>query len=152
VAHQSKRLDYAVYPSDFHIRGVCWTFRVITKARTKAKSLGAGSWIRRYVNATDKDTSKCSFQIDRLWQWNGARFVRLRKEPPFYRLHLPSPHNLETPPVNPRLNLSRHRKRLCLLRCKSPIKFIGIHFQRVGFVGAAAQKALHVFGSEFRQS
>jgi len=86
VAHQSKKLDYAVYPPDFHISGFCWTFRVVTKARRKARSLGAGSWIRRYVNATDEDTSKCSFQIVRLWGWTGARFVRLREEPPFYRL------------------------------------------------------------------
>jgi hypothetical protein len=87
VAYQSKRLDYAVYPPDFHIRGFCWTFRTITKARTKAMSLGPGTWIRRYVNATQKDTGECSFQIVRLWQWNGTTFVRLREEPPFY--HLP---------------------------------------------------------------
>lgn len=88
MAHQSKRLDYAVYPPDFHIRGFCWTFRVVTKARTKAMSLGPGAWIRRYVNATDKETNKCTFQIDRLWRWTGAKFVRLRDEPEFY--HLPS--------------------------------------------------------------
>jgi len=86
VAYQSEKIDYAVYPPDFHIRGCCWTFRVVTKARTKARSLGPGSWIRRYVNATDRNSSKGSFQIVRLWLWNGARFVRILEEPPFYRL------------------------------------------------------------------
>jgi hypothetical protein len=86
VTYNSKRLDYAVYPQDFQ-RGLCWTYRVVTKARSKAMSLGIGSWIRRYVNTIDKDTGKTDFQIDRLWLWNGVRFIRLREEPPFY--HLP---------------------------------------------------------------
>jgi len=32
-----------------HQRGHCWTYRVATKSRSKARSLGTGSWIRRYV-------------------------------------------------------------------------------------------------------
>jgi len=80
MPHHSKWLDYAVYPPDFHKSGFCWTFRRVSKARSKAKSLGVGSWIRRYVNV-----SKSDFQIDRFWLWNGARFVHIREEPPFYR-------------------------------------------------------------------
>ncbi len=80
MARHFKRLDYAVYPPDFQHRGICWTFRRVTKARSKAKSLGVGSWIRRYVNV-----SESNFQIDRFWLWTGVRFVRIRKEPPFYR-------------------------------------------------------------------
>ena len=76
----SKWLDYAVYPPDFHKSGFCWTFRRVSKARSKAKSLGVGSWIRRYVNVSQFD-----FQIDRFWLWNGSRFVRIHEEPPFYR-------------------------------------------------------------------
>jgi len=86
MAHNSKRLDYAVYPPDFHLHGFCWTFRTVAKARSKARSLGTGSWIRRYVNTTGKGTSVCNFRIDRLLQWNGAKFVRIRVEPPMYRL------------------------------------------------------------------
>jgi hypothetical protein len=85
MSYQSERINYAVYPPDFHIRGCCWTFRVVTKARTKARSLGSGSWIRRYVNTTDRDGSEGGFQIVRLWLWNGARFVRIPEEPLFYR-------------------------------------------------------------------
>jgi hypothetical protein len=81
VAYHSKRLDYAVYPPDFHERGVCWTFRAVSRARSKARSLGIGTWIRRYVTAVDKNTGKCEWQIERLWRWNGVRFVRLREEP-----------------------------------------------------------------------
>lgn len=76
----SKWRDYAVYPPDFHQSGCCWTFRRVSKARSKAKSLGVGSWIRRYVNVSQFD-----FQIDRFWLWNGSRFVRIHEEPQFYR-------------------------------------------------------------------
>ena len=51
------------------------------KARSKARSLGKGAWIRRYVDAIDKDTGKRVFVIDRLWQWNGVKFVRILAEP-----------------------------------------------------------------------
>ncbi len=80
MCRHTKWLDYAVYPPDFHTRGVCWTYRRVAKARSKAISLGIGSWIRRYVNLSESD-----FQINRLWLWNGARFVRIKEEPPFYR-------------------------------------------------------------------
>jgi hypothetical protein len=90
MAYQSKKLDYCVYPPDFYVRGHCWTFRVITKARSKARSLGTGSWIRRYVNSTDERTGKRTFEIDRLLQWNGAKFVRIRVEPEMYRLPAPN--------------------------------------------------------------
>jgi hypothetical protein len=79
-------MDYTVYPHDFHERGVCWTFRRITKARTKAASLGVGSWIRRYINVTEKHSGKSDFQIVRFWLWNGVRFVRLTEEPPAMKL------------------------------------------------------------------
>ena len=81
LAHHSQRRSYAVYPPHFHERGVCWTFRVISRARSKAKSLGIGTWIRRYVDTVDKNTGKRLWQIERLWLWNGVRFVRLREEP-----------------------------------------------------------------------
>lgn len=42
-----------MYPPDFNKKGLCWTFRRVTKARSKAKSLGVGSWIRRYVNVSE---------------------------------------------------------------------------------------------------
>jgi len=79
--------DYAVYPPDFHKRGVCWTYRGIRKARSKAMSLGIGSWIRRYVNWSNADflIGNPDFLIDRLWLWNGARFIRIIKEPQFYK-------------------------------------------------------------------
>ena len=86
MAHHSQRHDYAVYPPDFQKRGVCWTFRVASRARPKAKSLGIGTWIRRYVHTADKNTGKCHWQIERLWRWNGVRFVRLREEPTMYQL------------------------------------------------------------------
>ena len=53
----------------------------------KGKELGAWHVDKTYVNATEKETGECSFEIVRLWQWNGATFVRLREEPSFY--HLP---------------------------------------------------------------
>jgi hypothetical protein len=77
VARRTKRIDYAVYPPDFHLHGFCWTYRVATKARSKAKSLGVGSWIRRYVNPTAKG-SELHFEIDRMLRWNGIKFVRIR--------------------------------------------------------------------------
>ena len=88
MAHHSKKRSYAVYPPNFHERGVCWTFRVVSRARPKARSLGIGTWIRRYVDTVDKKTGKSEWQIERLWLWNGVRFVRLREEPAFY--HPPS--------------------------------------------------------------
>jgi hypothetical protein len=42
VARRSKWLDYSVYPPDFQKSGFCWAFRRVTKARSKAKSLGVG--------------------------------------------------------------------------------------------------------------
>ena len=87
MARHFKRIDYAVYPPDFQQRGICWTFLRVTKARSKAKSLGVGSWIRRYVNVNANDSTRMDFRIVRLWLWNGTRFVRIREEPPFF--HLP---------------------------------------------------------------
>jgi len=77
----SKWLDYAVYPADFQKRGCCWTFRRVTKARSKAKSLGVGSWIRRYVNVGRRGAVIHDSRIVRLWLWNGTRFTRLKEEP-----------------------------------------------------------------------
>ena len=51
----------------------------------KAKSLGIGTWIRRYVDTVDKNTGKRLWQIERLWLWNELRFVRLREEPTMYQ-------------------------------------------------------------------
>jgi hypothetical protein len=84
VAHHSQRRSYAVYPPTFHKRGICWTFRVISRARPKAKSLGIGTWIRRYLDTVDKNGQR-DWQIERLWLWNGVRFVRLREEPTMYQ-------------------------------------------------------------------
>jgi hypothetical protein len=81
VARQTERIDYAVYPPDFHQGGHLWTYRVATKARSKAKALGKGAWIRRFVNAIDRNTGKRIFEIDRLVQWNGVKFVRILTEP-----------------------------------------------------------------------
>jgi hypothetical protein len=85
VARYSKRIDYAVYPPDFHQRGVCWTFRRVSKARSKAVSLGVGSWIRRYVNLPRTQPFERNFRIIRLWLWNGSKFTRIREEPEFYK-------------------------------------------------------------------
>jgi hypothetical protein len=74
-------IDYAVYPPDFYQRGILWTYRTATKGRSKARTLGKGAWIRRYVNAINRNTSERSFEIDRLWQWNGVKFVRVLTEP-----------------------------------------------------------------------
>jgi hypothetical protein len=89
VARHSQKVDYAVYPADFPERGFCWTFRTVTKARSKAKSLGVGSWIRRLVYASDKDTGNNEFRdfrVDGLWRWTGVGFVRMRVEPKMYPL------------------------------------------------------------------
>jgi hypothetical protein len=124
MARCSKWLNYAVYPPDFHKTGFCWTFRRVTKARSKAKSLGIGSWIRRYVNV-----SESKFHIDRFWLWNGVRFVRVQEEPPFYRhpgldLVLDELDSVRVPksdPISPVLNRKREEARrvrstACLLR------------------------------------
>ena len=81
MARQTKIIDYAVYPPDFYQRGHLWTYRVATKARSKARTLGKGAWIRRYVNAIDRNTGKRTFEINRLWQWNGVKFARILTEP-----------------------------------------------------------------------
>ena len=81
MARQTKIIDYAVYPPDFYQRGCLWTYRVVTKARSKARTLGRGAWIRRYVNTIDRITGERNFEIDRLWQWTGAKFVRILAEP-----------------------------------------------------------------------
>ena len=85
MARYSKRIDYAVYPPDFHKRGLCWTFRRVSKARSKAISLGAGSWIRRYLNWPRTKPLEPNFQIIRLWLWNGTKFIRIPEEPEFYK-------------------------------------------------------------------
>lgn len=85
MPRRSEWLDYAVYPPDFHKRGICWSFRRVSKARTKAKSLGVGAWIRRYANVKRKHDEIREFEITRRWLWNGERFVRIQKEPEFYR-------------------------------------------------------------------
>ena len=87
MARYSKYLDYAVYPPDFHKSGFCWTFRRVSKARSKAKSLGVGSWIRRYLVMGNDRFNQRDWKIVRLWLWNGTRFIRLREEPEFF--HLP---------------------------------------------------------------
>ena len=81
MGRPTKTNSFAVYPPDFYHRGHLWTFRAVMKARSKARSLGKGAWIRRYVDAIDKDTGKRVFVIDRLWQWNGVKFVRILAEP-----------------------------------------------------------------------
>jgi hypothetical protein len=100
VARHSHKVDYTVYPVDFPERGFCWTFRTVTKARSKAKSLGVGSWIRRLVHvqvyrsgflkrASDKDTGNNEFRdfrVDGLWRWTGVGFVRMRVQPKMYPL------------------------------------------------------------------
>ena len=89
MARPSKYLDYAVYPPDFHRSGFCWTFRRVSKARSKAKSLGVDSWIRRYaVKGNDRSTQR-DWKIVRLWLWNGTQFIRIREEPELF--HLPGP-------------------------------------------------------------
>jgi len=85
MPRRSEWLDYAVYPPDFHKRGICWSFRRVSKARTKAMSLGVGAWIRRYANVKSKHDEVRDFEITRRWLWNGARFVCIQKEPEFYR-------------------------------------------------------------------
>ena len=35
--------------------------RVASGARPKAKSLGIGTWVRRYVNTVDKNTGRCEW-------------------------------------------------------------------------------------------
>ncbi len=87
MGRHSEWLDYAVYPPDFHKSGFCWTFRRVSKARSKAKSLGVGSWIRRYVNVKADKSTRRDWKIVRLWIWTGARFIRIREEPSFF--HLP---------------------------------------------------------------
>ena len=48
-------------------------------------SLGVGAWIRRYANVKSKHDEIRDFEITRRWLWNGERFVRIQKEPEFYR-------------------------------------------------------------------
>ena len=42
---------------------------------------GEGRLDKALVEAIDKDTGKRVFVIDRLWQWNGVKFVRILAEP-----------------------------------------------------------------------
>ena len=81
MGRPTKTYSFAVYPPDFYHRGHLWTFRAVMKARSKARSLGKGAWIRRYVNTIDRITGERNFEIDRLWQWTGAKFVRILAEP-----------------------------------------------------------------------
>ena len=57
-----------------------------SKSPIESEKLGNGVVVRRYVRLVNKNTGESAFHIDRLWQWNGAKFVRIRVEPPLYRL------------------------------------------------------------------
>jgi len=83
----------ALFSTDFHIRGFCWTFRVVTRARTGARSLGLGSWVRsmstrrlRTVSAVFK-LSDCGngAELDSFAFVKNHRFITFRQLSPSMR-------------------------------------------------------------------
>jgi ribosomal protein S19 len=84
MPRRSEWVDYAVYPPDFRTEGICWSFRRVSKARSKAKSLGVGSWIRRFVNIESEIGAPLESKTTRRWMWNGKRFVRIQVEPEMF--------------------------------------------------------------------
>ena len=79
MAFHSKHLEYTVYPPNFKPEMVCWDFWVFTKAQLAAKKFGIGARIRRYVNRDTKD-GEFDFWVDRVWEWNGNRFVNITQD------------------------------------------------------------------------
>jgi hypothetical protein len=75
MAFRSKHLEYTVYPPEM----MCWDFWTITKARLAAKKFGSGARIRRYIN-WDKKDGDFGFQVQRVWEWDGTRFVNITQD------------------------------------------------------------------------
>jgi hypothetical protein len=82
MALRSQRIDYTVYAPEYDLGKGCWDFRTATKARLAAKRLGDGAIIRRNINVIGKDRREKDWWVDRIWKWNGNRFVDVTKHPP----------------------------------------------------------------------
>jgi hypothetical protein len=72
------KIDYTVYPPDYHPGDGCWDLRTLGRAKRRASGLGSGSRIYRNFNQTNKRgqilgdwwTGKI------FWIWSGKLFVR----------------------------------------------------------------------------
>jgi hypothetical protein len=79
MALRSKRIDYTVYPPNHDESKGCWDFRAATKARLAAKRFGSGSRVRRNINLKGKDREELDWWVERVWEWNGERFIDITK-------------------------------------------------------------------------
>jgi hypothetical protein len=81
MALHSKRIDYTVYSPNYEPGKGCWDYRTATKARLAAIKLGTWARIRRNVNVTTKNSKEVDWCVDRVWEWNGGKFVDVTKNP-----------------------------------------------------------------------
>jgi len=81
VALQSKRINYTVYSPNYEPGRDCWEYRTVTKARLAAIKLGVGARLRRNVNVMDKNQTEVDWWVERVWEWDGKRFVNITKNP-----------------------------------------------------------------------
>ena len=82
MALHSKRIDYTVYPPSAESGpSIYWDYRTVTKARLAAVRLGVGARLRRNVYFFTKQRIETDWWVERVWEWNGRKFVDITKNP-----------------------------------------------------------------------
>jgi hypothetical protein len=79
MAIERIRIDYTVYSPNYRPEeGLCLDFGTFTKAKARARNLGAGSRVYRNFNQKNKNGQVLGdwWWDDRYWRWDGATFKR----------------------------------------------------------------------------
>jgi hypothetical protein len=72
------KIDYTVYPPNYHPGDGCWDLRTLERAKQRSRGLGAGSRIYRNFNQTNKRGQILGdwWTGKNFWTWSGKLFVR----------------------------------------------------------------------------
>jgi hypothetical protein len=72
------KIDYTVYPPNYHPGDGCWDLRNFERAKQRAHGLGAGSRIYRNFNQTNKRGKILGdwWTGAHFWTWTGSLFLR----------------------------------------------------------------------------
>jgi hypothetical protein len=72
------KIDYTVYPPNYHHGDGCWDLRNFERAKQRARGLGAGSRIYRNFNQTNKRDQILGdwWTGKHFWTWNGVSLHR----------------------------------------------------------------------------
>jgi hypothetical protein len=83
MAIKGAKIDYTVYPANYHPGDGCWDLRTLESAKRKARGLGTGSRIYRNFNQDNKRRNIDWQTGKHYWVWTGALFLRKLDSEPF---------------------------------------------------------------------